>query len=121
MRVILAAALALVATGAAAQTTVCGPEFGKWVCRTQAPPPNIYGQGMAAFDRGIEQGRQQRAAQAARDAEAQSLAQAANVNAVRDQVTAYVRDGKCDAAKALALDAGDMALADQAMRVCTPR
>lgn len=103
MRVILAAVLALSATGASAQTNVCGWEFGKWVCRTQAPPPNIYGQGMAAYDRGVERGQQQRDA------------------ATRNQVAAYVRAGQCDAAKDLALRAGDMALADQAVRLCTPR
>lgn len=110
MRVILAAVLTLAATGASAQTSVCGWEFGKWVCRTQAPPPNIYGAGMAAFDRGMQQGQQQRAA---RDA--------ASAQALHDQVTAYVRAGQCDAAKDLALRAGDMTLADQAVRVCTPR
>lgn len=104
MRVILIAGVAaLLASSAAAQTSVCGWEFGKWVCRTQAPPPNIYGQGMAAFDRGVERGQQQREA------------------ATRNQVATYVRTGQCDAAKDLALRAGDVALADQAVRLCTPR
>lgn len=56
-RWIMGAVAALAATGASAQTTTCGEEIGKWVCRTQPQVtyPNIYANGMEAFRKAQEQ------------------------------------------------------------------
>lgn len=67
------------ATPASAQVTKCGWELGKWVCRTNDPPPrpDIMGAGSRAFDEGYQ--RSQRLfddyARARAEAEARRAAQ----------------------------------------------
>lgn len=100
--VILGLACALAAAPAMAQTTKCGWEFGKWVCRTaQAPAQaDIVGAG----------------AQAYRDTDA--MIQSTQRRQAEARIADLVRAGRCAEAKDLALRIGDMNLADQAARLC---
>lgn len=134
MRALLFLGCIVVAGSAQAQTTTCGPEFGKWVCRTQQPPPNIYGQGMAAFDAQTQRLQEQRAQreataaahhQAELDLEEQhrragEQASALNAQHVREMVGDQVAQGHCAYAKTLALQAGELDLAEQVVRLCKP-
>jgi len=45
---------------------------------------------------------------------------AARTRKLQKKVAAAVKAGRCDEAKQLALDAGDLDTADKAMRLCTP-
>jgi hypothetical protein len=126
MRLILAALAGLIIAGpAAAQTTTCGWELGRWVCRTRQPPPNIVQQGQDAFDRAYERGQQmQRDREAALQARAAAEQQEeagrheAHVQRVQQLVADAIREHRCADAKDLALQEGDLTLADQAQRLC---
>lgn len=123
--------LALVAASPAlAQTTTCGPEFGKWVCHTVQPQqrPNIFQGSMDAGRQAYEQQQQFQRDLMARDAaRAEAIRQdeasrRSQVQGQREmlegQVAKFVREGRCDDAKATALQGGDMSLAEQAVRLC---
>lgn len=133
--VIFALAVSL-AGSAAAQTTSCGWEMGRWVCREQpgliAPPPaepsHIYEDGMKAERRAYEQQRQvsddievrRLGRQEAQRNQLQS-AEDANRQQLHDMVGLAVAEGRCDDAKSLALKYGDMDLAEQSMRLCVQK
>lgn len=122
---------ALAATGAQAQVSRCGWEFGKWVCRADQARPDastIFQQGQDAYQRSYDQMERQRRdredAQAYRtEASRQALdaAKAEHRQALENTVAQAVREGRCADAKDMALSVSDFTLADQAQRLCTPR
>lgn len=118
----MTAAVLLAASPATAQqsTTTCGPELGRWVCRT-TPQQS----GMGAFFEGQERARQSvdsvLAARQANQDRAEAERREYFRRGLEQQVAAMVSNGQCEDAKRHALDNGDMALAEQAMRLCTPR
>lgn len=124
MRAVITLAIATVAFAgpASSQTTTCGWELGKWVCRTDPPPPNI-----ADFhftDAGTAAAETIRRVQAARAARAQAVSQdeadrhQAHMQWVHEQVATAIREHRCTDARAIALEASDLDLAEQAVRLC---
>jgi hypothetical protein len=120
-------ALALSASGAHAQVTTCGEEIGKWVCRSRPAVqyPDFFANNQAAFDqalRSAQLGQQQRDARAAADRQTAQIAseegRRLNAQHVRQMVGDQIAQGHCAYAKTLALQAGDLDLAEQAQRLC---
>lgn len=117
--------LALVATPAAAQTTRCGWEFGKWVCRTEQPRPRL--DPLAGAQQGYEQSqrmmddfRRARAANVEAQRQAEADRQAASAQITEGRVAEAIRAGRCEDAKNIALDAVRIDLAESAARLCKP-
>ncbi len=109
---------------AMAQTTTCGEEFGKWVCRTQQPysaPPVNFPDYSGSFAGGFAAGQAIAAARAQRQAAADAQHDADFAAMVRGNVARLVREGDCEAAKKTALAANDLNLAQQAVSLCTPK
>lgn len=119
MKGALALAIALSATGAAAQTTSCGMEFGKWVCRSR--PAQAQPNFMGAFMQGRQAGQAAAQDREAERARLNAEARAANDAAARSRVAGMVRDGDCAGAKDLALALGDLTMAQQAVSLCVPK
>src|SRR5581483_2412681 len=140
-------ALALMAaTAAQAQTTSCQRTIVGMDCSTEPDGGQQFANGMAALGNAIRARRQYNAAKAAyldavrsgRCDEARALAmqygQPSDVSAVstychppqaaadqkHQDVAALVAKGDCEGAKKAALSYGDMDLAEQAVRICTP-
>jgi hypothetical protein len=134
-RVLLALAVTASATAAQAQfaqpqTTTCGWEVGRWVCRTPQTQagPNIVQQGLDAQRQAYDQQQRlyedrQRAEASRRAQQAYQLdaAEAENRERLRSRVSQAVAEGRCEDAKQEALRYSDMDLAEQAARLCTPR
>lgn len=95
-------AAALSASTANAQTTRCGMELGKWVCRTDEPRQYRDIVGEAARAR----------AQASGDVAGFQRDQ------LRNTVGGLVAQGRCEEARQVALRGGDFALAEQVARAC---
>lgn len=128
--VVLAALVAAPAAHAASVTpygattangqTVCSQVGNTVTCNSAAtvnPPRNP----LESFDRGYAIGAaiaQRRANQAAAQ---QAQQDADQRQIILDRVSSMVSAGDCEGAKKLALAASDMNLAEQAMRLCTPR
>lgn len=107
-------------------TSRCQVEMGQWVCRTtdgRTPYERGRDSSTRRFNDGMENGaalgamlRRQRDAEAAtrRDREAAAL---------RRNVITLLRQGDCEGAVSVALNAGDLALATEARTFCqaTPR
>lgn len=113
--VILGVAIAALATGASAQVTRCGEEFGKWVCRTQPSQPRAYQftDPMEAFDRSYE--RSQRIMKDVREAQArraQAQSQAADEHLAAERrrleaveiVKGYIAAKRCAEASRVAYE-----------------
>lgn len=135
MRAILVGSILLLAVPAQAQTTTCGWELGKWVCR-QRPGVNFQAfdpyasmrEGQEFADRLIEnQRRRQNEDAQIRDAHTQAVAQArqrqeaGEAAQARRLIGKATADGHCDLAKQAALELGDFDLAEQVGRLCVPR
>lgn len=93
--------------------SVCGWEFGKWVCRSKAAPSSSIARHKFP-DTGERFRRSYEAAQAMRADREQSEA-----DMVRRQVGRLVANGDCDSARQVALSAGELDLAEQTARLCT--
>jgi len=110
-----------IASPALAQTTTCGWEMGKWVCRTPQPraaPNQIFNDGQRAFQQGYENGqammdsfrRNQAAAQEARAEQSRAQQQEADARLAVDRrrlesieiVKGYIAANMCDDARRVA-------------------
>lgn len=135
--VILGVAIAMLATGASAQVTRCGEEFGKWVCRTEQPPaapqprPDVIGARMRAladsqstmdsfnqsYARAVAMRREreaQRAAQVQAQADANLAAERRRLEAI-EIVKGYIAAKQCaDAQRVAAEYFGEKGRADAA-------
>lgn len=128
-RLILALVAMAVATGAHAQTTNCQVTApGQWGC-TQHPTinfgalqtPDFFAAALEGQQAG-EAARQEREAAAAalqaQQAQAAQVQQVEEDRMVRAQVGTFLSQGRCDDAKAVALQAGQIELANQAAQYC---
>ena len=117
----------LVATPAAAQTTTCGEEFGKWVCRQQRPA-NVdsywfgaerqreAGEALGAAAGGAVASMRRREEEAAgRRLEEDRQARR---DSFRRRLGGLMGEGKCDEAKSVALTEGDFDLAREVVSLC---
>lgn len=122
----------MAASPAVAQTTTCGWEFGKWVCRSRDAAPPVTVPNASSWINAFEAGR--------RDAEAEappapvappmfngrpyapvgSTMPGPEVAIMQAIVVDYVKAGRCDDAVSAALTINDLDLADKAKRVCVP-
>lgn len=122
----------LVPTVALSQTTTCGEEFGKWVCRT-APDRSSSAIGSYKFDSPIDSFNRayentRRMPEDRREVVAPPIDQrdlSDNIQAAQDEarqrdVAALLREGRCEEAKSRALIGDDIDLADKVVRICTP-
>lgn len=130
----VATALAMGAVPAGAQTTSCGMELGRWVCHQQpginwatVDPNAAFNQGYDSVDRVMrdiearERAAQQNylALQAQQGHEQQQQA-VSDARSLRMAVGQFVIAGKCQEARNLALNSGELSLAGDVDRVCRP-
>lgn len=129
--ILAAAAFLLPATAGAQTVTKCADELGKWTCRTQPsqPQPHYQSGVWSGVERGYDLGRAIReesapAPETAPPRREGVLSQAlreGRAEVLKQSVITAIREGRCEDAKNLAIDGGDLDLADQALRLCTPR
>lgn len=126
---VIATSLFLGASGASAQTTTCGSEMGKWVCRTaparpSAPYQGIFGsvrEGEESVTRLFdEQARRREAADVAARV-AQEADDRDRAIALRQKAGQLVAAGRCPDARELALNHGDFDLTVEIEKVCSPK
>lgn len=123
-------ALSVLGTGAHAQTQSCGMELGRWVCRTTQPAPQAHP--MTSYEQARQRSYDQQM-QFQRQRDAQAAAEQAGIDQARGRaaqhddaalmanISAAVKDGRCEDAKTYALEANRLDLADQALRVCSTK
>lgn len=126
--------------GAQTSTTTCGWETGRWVCRTpqeRAPSPLSTWQPedfSKRYDDAYERSRRLREAYDAQDfptpdpsppieaprPHVVDIIKDGQAEVLRLRVATAIREHRCGDAKELALQAGDLDMAEQAQRLCTP-
>lgn len=133
---VIALGLAVAAASpAVAQTTTCGWEFGKWVCRSRDAAPPLTVPNASSWINAFEAGRRDAEAEAPPGPGAPAAPPVFNgrpyapvgstmpgpeVAIMRAIVIDYVKAGRCDDAVSAALTINDLDLADKAKRVCVP-
>ena len=124
MKFVLASLAALlVSSPTAAQTSSCGMEWGRWVCRQQPS----YGDPLDGVQKGQAFVNGLFAQRRAREAAAQQSVAADQSSAAGDRRESLLREvgglvaaGKCTEAKKIALSRGDFDLAERTQRLCSP-
>lgn len=112
----IAAALVLAFVG----VTAAQAQIGGMTCRTTGAGRQECTESAGAQAERLNRENMERMRQSMASGPTAAEVEAARKRKLQKKVAGLVKAGKCDEAKAMALDAGDMDTADQAVRLCTP-